>query len=204
MEQKIKPVNTINKLLSGVPVVIVALGDSLTYGWMVDKGYLDFLKEMIGKRFPAAIFSLINCGMPAATASDGLYRLHRDVLSHNPDCVFVQFGINDAFSGYTPEEFRDSIEKIVTGIRENLVSDIILVTSVCLENSNDNTRVRRYYGQLEQLADQYRLPLSRVHEYWEDRMSGGIRFSDLVQGDRVHPVSRGYRFMAEAIMELFS
>ena len=51
MEQKIKPVNTIKKLLSGIPVVIAALGDSLTYGWMVNKGYLDFLGEMIDERF---------------------------------------------------------------------------------------------------------------------------------------------------------
>jgi len=33
-----KPVNTIQKLRSGTPLVIGALGDSLTYGWMVDKG----------------------------------------------------------------------------------------------------------------------------------------------------------------------
>jgi len=203
MERKTKPVNTIKKLLSGLPVVMVALGDSLTYGWMVDKGYLDFLGEMIGEKFPDSRFSLINCGMPAGTADNGLYRLQRDVLKHNPDCVLVQFGINDAFSGYPPEEFRDNIAKIVSGIKENTVAEMVLVTSVCLENKNDNTRVKRYYGQLEQLADRQGLPLVKVHEYWEDRISEGSRFDDLVQSDRVHPVSLGYRFMAEAVMELF-
>ena len=202
MEQKTKPVNTIKKLLSGVPVVAVALGDSLTYGWMVDKGYLDFLGEMIGEEFPDARFSLINCGMPAGTASSGLNRLQRDVLSRNPDCVFVQFGLNDAFSGYTPEEFRDNIEKIIREIKENTDSDIVLVTSVCLENRKDNTHVKKYYDQLEELADLYKLSLVKVHLYWENRISEGIRFSDLVQADRVHPVSHGYRFMAEAVMEL--
>jgi len=34
-----KPVNAIRKLRSGTPLVIGALGDSLTYGWMVDRGY---------------------------------------------------------------------------------------------------------------------------------------------------------------------
>ena len=202
MEQKTKPVNTIKKLLSGVPVVAVALGDSLTYGWMVDKGYLDFLGEMIGEEFPDARFSLINCGMPAGTARGGLNRLQRDVLSRNPDCVFVQFGLNDAFSGYTPEEFRDNIEKIIREIKENTDSDIVLVTSVCLENRKDNTHVKKYYDQLEELADLYKLSLVKVHLYWENRISEGIRFSDLVQSDRVHPVSHGYRFMAEAVMEL--
>ncbi len=204
MEQKTKPkpVNTIKKLLSGAPVVMVALGDSLTYGWMVDKGYLDFLDEMIGEKFPDARFSLINCGMPAGTAQNGLHRLRRDVLCRNPDCVFVQFGLNDAFSGYTPEEFRNNIEMIIAGIRENTDSEIVLVTSVCLGNQRDNTLVERYYAQLEELADLYGLPLVRVHRYWKDRISQGFQFSDLVQADHVHPVSHGYKFMAEAIMEL--
>ena len=182
---------------------MVALGDSLTYGWMVDKGYLDFLGEMIGEEFPDARFSLINCGMPAGTARDGLHRLQRDVLYRNPDCVFVQFGINDAFSGYTPEEFRSNIEIIIKEIRENTASEIVLVTSVCLEDRKANTRVKKYYDQLEELADLYRLPLAKVHVYWEGRISEGSRFDDLVQADRVHPVSEGYRFMAEAVMELF-
>ncbi|MBW2544361.1 MAG: hypothetical protein JRD43_02585 [Deltaproteobacteria bacterium] len=202
MEREIKPAGTIEKLLSGAPLTMVALGDSLTYGWMVDKGYLDFLDEMISEEFPDARFSLINCGMPAGTAQDGLHRLQRDVLDRNPDCVFVQFGLNDAFSGYTPEEFRSNIEMIIKRTGENTASEIVLVTSVCLENRKDNTHVKKYYDQLEELADLHRLPLVKVHVYWEDRISEGSRFDDLVQADRVHPVSQGYRFMAEAIMEL--
>ena len=203
MEREIKPAGTIKKLLSGTPLVMVALGDSLTDGWMVDKGYLDFLGEMIGEEFPDARFSLINCGMPAGTAWNGLHRLQRDVLCRNPDCVFVQFGLNDAFSGYTPEEFRDNIEKIVRGIMENTASEIVLITSVCLENRKDNTHVEKYYDQLEKLADLHKLPLVKVHMYWKDKISQGFQFGDLVQADRVHPVSKGYRFMAEAIMGLF-
>ncbi len=202
MKSKIKPVNTIKKLLSGIPLVIVALGDSLTYGWMVDRGYLDFLGDMMRKRFPAARFKLINCGMPAGTAHNGLHRLRKDVLTCNPDCVFVQFALNDAFCGYTPEGFRDNIEGIIRGIREQS-SEIVLVTSVCLENEGDNAHVERYYRQLEEMAALQGLPLAQVHVYWKNKISEGVRFDDLVQADRVHPVSHGYRFMAEAIMELF-
>ena len=48
----IRPEKTIAKLKSGEDVKIVAIGDSLTYGWQVSKGYLDFLKEMLKKRYP--------------------------------------------------------------------------------------------------------------------------------------------------------
>lgn len=187
--------------MSGTPVVIVALGDSLTYGWMVEKGYLDFLGEMIADRFPDAVFSLINCGMPAGTALGGLNRLQKDVLSRNPDCVFVQFGINDAFSGYTPEAFRNNIELIIKRIMGSTDSEIILVTSVCLGNREDNMLLERYYEKLEELAGLYELPLAQVHTYWKTRISQGLRFDDLVQSDHVHPLSNGYRLMAEEIMK---
>jgi len=203
MEPTTKPVNTIKKLRSGAPLVMVALGDSLTYGWMVDRGYLDFLGDMMRKRFPEGRFKLINCGMPAGTAHNGLYRLRRDVLTCNPDCVFVQFALNDAFCGYTPEEFRNNIGEIIRGIGENTSSEIILMTSVCLENKRENERVEKYYRQLEEMAALNGLPLAQVHVYWKNKISEGVRFDDLVQADRIHPVSHGYRFMAEAIMVLF-
>ena len=45
-----KPIKTIGKLKSGAKTTIVALGDSLTQGWMVRKGYIHFMEEMFRKR----------------------------------------------------------------------------------------------------------------------------------------------------------
>ena len=67
----IRPEKTIAKLKSGEDVKIVAIGDSLTYGWQVSKGYLDFLKEMLRKRYPKAAFQIVNKGIPGDTASGG-------------------------------------------------------------------------------------------------------------------------------------
>ena len=47
-----KPTRTIDNLSTGTPITIVALGDSLTQGWMVSKGYIDYLKEMLHVKFP--------------------------------------------------------------------------------------------------------------------------------------------------------
>ncbi len=53
-----KPDKTIGRLKSGEPLRIVALGDSLTQGWMVRRGYVDFLNDMIKAKFPKAGFVL--------------------------------------------------------------------------------------------------------------------------------------------------
>jgi len=199
----IKPVRTINKLTGGAPVTIVALGDSLTQGWMVSTGYLDFLKEMLHTKFPQIRLKLINGGIPGDTADSGLYRLKRDVLHYRPDCVFIQYAINDAFSGFTEQHFKSNIKGIIDGIMENGDADIVLITSVYIGDNEDNRHVEGYYHQLEALGGDYGVPVVQTHEYWKKKISEGIISGSLVQYDGVHPTEEGYRLMAEAVMNLF-
>ena len=199
----IKPSQTINKLSNGAPVTIVALGDSLTQGWMVARGYLDFLKEMLRIKYPQGRFSLINSGIPGDTADSGLSRLKWDVLHYHPHCVFIQYAINDAFSGFTEERFKDNIKGIIDEIRGNGDIDIVLLTSVYIGDNEDNRHVEKYYDQLERLGADYGIPVVRTHEHWKNKIKEGVNFKSLVQYDNVHPTEAGYRLMAEAIMNIF-
>ena len=199
----IKPVRTIEKLATGTPISLVALGDSLTQGWMVAKGYLDYLREMLHEKFPKSRFKLINSGIPGDTADSGLYRLRWDVLHYNPDCIFIQYAINDAFSGFTEQQFKKTIKGIIDKIRESGDIDIVLITSGYIGDNDDNRHVERYYRQLEVLGQEYSIPVVQTHEYWKKKISEGTLFPSLVQYDNVHPTEEGYRFMAEATMNLF-
>jgi len=196
----VKPVQTIEKLRGGIPVTIVALGDSLTDGWMVDRGYLDFLETMIDERYRGSKYDLVNRGISGDTAEGGLQRLERDVLALHPDCVFVQFALNDAFSGYSPDEYEGYVEAIIRGIREGSPADILLITSVCLSDARQDDIVTTFYDRLDELAQRHDLPIVRVHEYWKSTMAAGTAFGDLTLPDGAHPNERGYRLMAEAIM----
>ena len=199
----IKPKRTINKLISGAPITIVAIGDSLTQGWMVSKGYIDFLREMLRMKFPESRFKLVNSGIPGDTADSGLYRLMGDVLYYNPDCVLIQYALNDAFSGFTEQQFKNNIKGMIEKIKENANTDIILITSDYIGDNDDNRSIERYYQQLTVLGDDYRIPVALVHEYWKKKITDGIPFESLVQYDGVHPTEDGYRLMAEAVMKLF-
>ena len=198
-----KPKRTINKLISGAPITIVAIGDSLTQGWMVSKGYIDFLEQMLHIKFPESRFKLVNSGIPGDTADSGLYRLTWDVLNHHPDCVFIQYALNDAFSGFTEQQFKNNIKGMIEKINENTNADIILITSDYIGDNDDNRSVERYYRQLTVLGEDYRIPVALVHEYWKKKITDGIPFESLVQYDGVHPTEDGYRLMAEAVMKLF-
>lgn len=198
-----RPGKTIARLTSGEVTTIVALGDSLTRGWMVRKGYLEFLDEMLRDKYPAAKFSIVNQGIPGDTAEGGLERLGDDVIDRDPHCTFLQFALNDAFIGVNPSVFKNTMLAMIDTLRSDTDSDIILVTSVYIHQSSENDLAERFYAKLDELAAEYSLPIARVHEYWKKKVLEGAEFSRLVQYDGVHPTVEGYRLMAEAIMELF-
>ncbi len=198
-----KAERTIERLFRGEHTLIVALGDSLTQGWMVRKGYLAFLEEMLGSLFPSASFKILNRGIPGDTAEGGLMRVREDVIDEDPNCVLVQFALNDAFIGYPVERFRHNLQSIVDRIGENTDAEIILLTSVHLVESRDSATAAPFYDAIEKLGAANGLPVVRVHEYWRKKISEGAEFRGLVQPDMVHPTVEGYRLMAEAVMEVF-
>ncbi len=194
---------TLNKLNKGQPLTIVALGDSLTHGWMVEKGYIDFLQEMLPKKYPMSKISMINQGIPGDTALGGMYRTDSEVLYHDPDLVFIQFALNDAFSNHSPETYKQNIQSIVEKIQNSSEAEIMLITSVFMENKHDYQIVEKFYNALIDISEDYNISIALVHKYWEMMISRGIVFNSLVQTDQVHPTEKGYKLMAEAIMEVF-
>jgi lysophospholipase L1-like esterase len=198
-----RPVKAINKMSSGEPLKITAFGDSLTYGWLVSKGYIDYLIEMINEHYPGCRVDILNRGVPGDTALDGISRLKRDVLRDRADLVLVQFGLNDAYSGFSPDEFGYNLERIITELKRSFDPEIVLLTSVYIKLP-EYRLVLQYYDRIERLADKYSLSLVKVHRYWEARVEAGIDFYKLVQGDGVHPTEEGYRLFAESVMEILS
>lgn len=194
---------TIGLLRSGRPVTLAALGDSLTRGWMVRKGYLDYLEEMLRREYPGSRFRIVNEGIPGDTADCGLYRLETDILDVKPDCVLVQYAINDASLGFTTGQFKRTIRGIVEKIRRAGEAEIVLVTSSFIGDNRENGIVEEYYGVLADMGAEEGIPVALVHEHWKRKVDEGVNWRSLVQFDFVHPTTEGYRYMAEAVMEIF-
>jgi lysophospholipase L1-like esterase len=133
------------KLAAGEPVTVVALGDSITtyfgnnsrdrgdYKVPMDAAYYGVFAGYLRLARPEATIRVINKGIGGETADRGLKRVEQDVLSHNPDLVFVMYGANDGRFG-TAEgkpgpnrgQFRTKLKQIVGKIRAT-GADVILV-----------------------------------------------------------------------------
>jgi len=195
--------NIIRKMKAGENVTIVAFGDSLTQGWMVRKGYINFIDEMLSLKYPESRHRIINRGIPGDTSDAGLYRLGRDVLDENPDLVLIQFALNDAYMGFSPGRLKKNILSMIERIKDDTSAAILLITSVMINIRDENSMAEKFYSILQEIAKEEDIPIALVHEYWKKMISDGIEHSSLVQGDQVHPTVEGYRLMAEAVMELF-
>ncbi len=195
---------SIQKLASGEPLTIIALGDSLTRGWMVRKGYLEFFAEMLKKNYPDCDVTIMNRGIPGDTAEGGLFRLREDVLDCDPDLVLVQFALNDAFTGIPPERFKNTIKTIVDRVRSDTCAEILLLTSVPIMHQDVDFMAENFYNRLIEISNEETIPIALVHQYWKKKISEGTDIRSLVQMDMVHPNVEGYRLMAEAIMEIFA
>ena len=101
---------SINRLTAGQSFLLDALGDSLTSGWMVQKGYLDFLNDMLKEVYPKADIQLNNHGLPGDTARGGLFRLQRQVIKSQPDAFIIQFGVNDLDSDISADDYKSNVQ----------------------------------------------------------------------------------------------
>jgi acyl-CoA thioesterase-1 len=202
-EQRRFAENTVADLKEGCNVTIVALGDSITAGFAVRRGFPSFWREMLQQKYPEARLELINSGISGDTTLDGLARLDWAVLSYEPDLVTINFGINDSVLGLGLDEFEMNLVEIVRRIRAGPDSEILLLSSQPLETPPYDKIVRDYYQTIERVAKEMDVGFVNVYEAWMERVRAGTPLGSLVIPGLDHPNEAGYRIIAEELMKLF-
>jgi acyl-CoA thioesterase-1 len=199
-----KLIRTLQRLEQGKAVTLVALGDSLTSGWLVEKGYVDFIAQWIRESFASADLNLVNRGVPGDTAGGGLARIKKDALVMDPHLIFIQFGLNDANVGIPPTTFSDTLQTMIQTIRGHTQAEILLITSVPLHWSPaDNKVMEAFYRVITRCGKTHGVAVAEVHHFWQQQISRGTDFSSLVQADGIHPTVAGHQLMAEAVWAAF-
>lgn len=132
---------------------IVAFGDSLTFGYGITRKE-DKWTNILSKELGCEV---INAGVCGNTSSQGLERIHNDVLIHKPDYVIINFGMNDHFmvnrndARVSLEGYRSNIINIIRLIREQGASPILVIphrfVEGCAGNGNMGEGASYYYGR---------------------------------------------------------
>ncbi|MBV6494158.1 MAG: hypothetical protein LDLANPLL_02184 [Turneriella sp.] len=101
-------------------LTIVALGDSITWGYPNGKSWTEMVSSETGMR-------IINRGVNGSTLNNMLKRLPTDVIPVHPSICIIMGGTNDANQGRTTKEMMADIQKMANDL---LARDILPVVAL--------------------------------------------------------------------------
>lgn len=161
--------------------VIVAFGDSLTYGYgsSKDNDYVSLLSKMIDR-------PIVNLGVNGDTTADALKRID-SVTKLNPELVIVFLGGNDLLRRVNIETTFSNLDEIVSKIKTN-GSKVVLVAVP------GSVLGDPYEDRFKELAKKYDAT------YVPQFLSRLIINRELMS-DSIHPNDEGYKIVAEKIFK---
>ena len=163
--------------------VIVAFGDSLTYGTGAaeTESYPVVLGQLIGRK-------VVKAGVPGELTAQGLMRLPRVIEEHRPALMIVCLGGNDMLRRMDEAQVRKNLREIIGVIRAQGIAVVLVgVPKPALIAS-----APAFY---DELAKEFGIP-------YEGKVVTDVMYQLELKADPIHPNAKGYRRMAEAIAEL--
>lgn len=145
-------------------ITFVALGDSLTYGFVpygflgvMGRGlpYTSYLDEIVivekeKKRLRNIDFSFINLGVNGDTTFGMLSRMEKEVVPIGVDYVIVWGGINDLFVGRSPFEVVGTLKQIYTKARDLGIEPIACTLTSIISPNPIIPRIRELNGLIRE------------------------------------------------------
>lgn len=161
--------------------VILAFGDSLTYGTGAAAGqsYPAVLQQLSGRQ-------VINAGVPGEMTAGGLERLAATLEEHRPQLLILGLGGNDMLRKKSVAEISSNLEKMVLLSRAQGVP--VLLLGVPRPAIFGLESAPLYH----ELAARLDLPL-------EAKAIPAVLAERDLKTDPIHPNAAGYRLIAEAI-----
>jgi len=163
--------------------VILAFGDSLTYGTGAakDQAYPAQLQSLISR-------TVINAGIPGEVSNTGLRRLPALLTRHQPDLIIICHGGNDILRRQDLQQTSNNIQQMID-ISRSHGAEVMLVAvpqfGIFLSSAEFYT----------ELAEHNRLPI-------ENTVLGDVLRVAGYKSDQIHPNADGYRVMAQRLAAL--
>lgn len=171
--------------LSPLPsdAVILAFGDSLTYGTGAGAGesYPDVLQTMLGR-------TVIRSGVPGEVTADSLSRLPEVLDEASPKLMVLCIGGNDFMRAMSVRDAQDNIRAMIRLAKDKGV-EVVLVG---VPKFGITLSPPEFY---QQVAEEFHIP-------YEGEIMHKILLSPDLKADEVHPNAKGYRLFAESVAAL--
>lgn len=163
--------------------VILAFGDSLTYGTGVEskQSYPAVLERLIKRK-------VINAGIPGETSDIGLDRLPDLLDEFKPSLLILIHGGNDYLRRANEQALQQNLTAMISHA-QNANIDVIMLS---VPKPSLLLKPAKVYAQL---ANQFNLPI-------EETVLTEVLKNKQHKSDNIHPNAKGYQIMAERIQAL--
>ena len=182
----------IRRAQDGEEITIGFLGGSITEGRgaaNIQDCYVSQVYKWWYDTFPQAKINVINAGLGGTSSYLGVHRVDEEILSHDPDLVFVEFAVNDTLDGACTNSYENLIRKI-------LLSDShpALVLLFATNETGDSAEEAE-----AELGRYYELPMiSYGKAVLPEVEAGSFAWYEIAE-DIVHPNNRGHAIFAGLI-----
>ena len=163
--------------------VIVAFGDSLTYGTGAaeHESYPAVLSKLIER-------PVVRAGVPGEVTAQGMQRLPRVLDEYRPRLVIVCLGGNDMLRKVDPSQIKVNLGAMLHELRRRGISVVL----VGVPKPALLTSAAGFYAEL---AEEFHVP-------YEGEVVTDVLYAADMKSDPIHPNAKGYRRMAEALAKL--
>jgi lysophospholipase L1-like esterase len=166
--------------------VILAFGDSLTYGTGADKNqsYPAVLSKLTGR-------TVINAGIPGEVSAQGRERLPALLDRHRPELLLLCHGGNDLLRRINSAVTRANIESMVEAAAQRNIAVLLIGVPKPGLVFLDAAEI---YGEV---AEKYKL-------VYEGEILPDVESDSALKSDQIHPNAEGYQRIAAAIYQLMT
>ena len=183
------------KARRGEAVTVGVIGGSITQGAgasQAEKRYGERVAAWWRQTFPKASIRFVNAGIGATGSDYGALRVKRDLLSHHPDFVVVEYAVNDPNTQAAAETLEGLIRQI---LKETSQPAVLFLFTMHQDGGN----AQEWHGKV---GRHYDLPMVSFRDaLWPEIKEGRMKWND-VESDVVHPNDRGHDYCARFITNL--
>jgi len=187
---------------------IVCHGHSVPAGYfktpVVDtfNAYPHLLHKALKDRFPHAVINVIVTAIGGEASERGAERFDRDVLSHHPDLITIDYALNDRGIGL--EKARAAWSSMIASAKAKGMKVILLTPTGDTRANPDDPQdpLNQHAQQIRDLARQENVALADSFQAFGRYVSEGGELADLMSQVN-HPNRKGHDLVVNQLLEWF-
>lgn len=166
------------------------------------QAYPNLVLQAVKEAYPYAVVNSITTAIGGENAVQGAKRFKRDVLSHRPDVLFIDYALNDRTNG--TDKSRRAWEEMIKEAQKLGIKIFLLTPTPDLTEDilDDNAPLEKHSRQIRELASQYKTGLIDSYAAFKEKKKNGEDLK-IYMSQSNHPNKRGHEEVKELIMDYF-